>query len=152
MGVTRYDLAQYNIAWLKAPLDDPQMADFVANLDGINGLADSSAGFLWRFQSGENNATSTRIRDDERIIVNFSTWTDAETLFEFAFKSEHVDFVRRRNEWFTHEAAPYAVLWWVQAGHRPTVEEAEERLAMLAERGPTAEAFTFAKRFEPPEE
>lgn len=150
--MTRYELAQYNIAWLKAPLDSPQLADFVKSLDRINALAEGSPGFCWRFKSSNNNATSTRIREDDRIIVNLSTWKDADALYSFAFKTQHVDFLRRRDDWFTHESSPYAVLWWVPVRHEPTVEEAEERLAVLAERGPTAEAFTFPKRFGPPAE
>jgi hypothetical protein len=35
----------------------------------------------------------------------------------------------------------------VPAGHRPTLGEAKRRLEMLAELGPTAEAFTFAHAY-----
>ncbi|MFJ4790482.1 DUF3291 domain-containing protein [Streptomyces sp. NPDC088794] len=39
------------------------------------------------------------------------------------------------------------VLWWVPAGHRPTVAEAEERLLRLRADGPTPYAFTFRSPF-----
>ncbi len=39
-----YELAQLNIAEMKAPLESPLMADFVANLDRINALAEASPG------------------------------------------------------------------------------------------------------------
>jgi Domain of unknown function (DUF3291). len=39
-----YHVAQYNIARLIAPLDDPRIADFVAALDLINQLGDASPG------------------------------------------------------------------------------------------------------------
>lgn len=145
-----YHLAQYNIAWIVAPLEDPVMADFTDNIDAINRLADEAPGFVWRHQTEDGNSTSIRVRDDDRIIINFSTWESAEALFQFAFYSGHADYYRRRNEWFTHEDHPYAVLWWVPEGHEPTVEEAEERLASLKEHGPTPEAFTFKARFEAP--
>lgn len=48
--MSRYRLAQLNIATLKAPLDSPLLADFVANLDRINRLAEQSPGFEWRLQ------------------------------------------------------------------------------------------------------
>jgi hypothetical protein len=145
-----WELAQYNIAWIVAPLDDPVMADFTDNIDAINRLAEQAPGFVWRHQTDEGNSTSIRVRDDDRIIINFSTWESAEALFQFAFYSGHADYYRRRNEWFTHEDAPYAVLWWVPEGHEPTVDEAEERLAHLKEHGPSAEAFTFRRRFPMP--
>lgn len=143
-------LAQYNIAWIRAPLDHPSMADFTDNIDAVNRLAEQAAGFVWRHQTGDGNSTSVRVRGDDRIIINFSTWESAEALFQFAFYSRHADYYRRRNEWFSHEDQPYAVLWWVPDGHEPTVDEAEERLAYLKANGPSPEAFTFKRRFPAP--
>ncbi len=145
-----YHLAQYNIAWLVAPLDDPRLADFRDNLDLINGLAERSAGFVWRHQTADGDSTAIRIRDEDRILINFSLWESTEALFAFAFHSDHTAYYRRRREWFSHEEEPYAVLWWVPAGHEPTVDEAEERLQFLKEHGSTAEAFTFTERFSAP--
>ena len=144
-------LAQYNIAWIVAPLDDPVMADFTDNIDAINALAETAPGFVWRHQEADGNSTSIRVRDDDRIIINFSVWESAEALFQFAFYSGHADYYRRRAEWFTHEDVPFAVLWWVPRGHEPTVAEAEGRLSLLKERGPSAQAFTFKQRFPAPE-
>lgn len=145
-----YELAQYNIAWIVAPLDSPVMADFTNNISAINRLAEEAPGFVWRHQTEDGDSTSVRVRDDYRIIINFSVWKDAESLFQYAFYSGHTDYYRRRNEWFTHEDQPYAVLWWVPEGHRPSVEEAEAKLAELKANGPGPGAFTFKKRFPPP--
>jgi hypothetical protein len=38
-------------------------------------------------------------------------------------------------------------LWWVPAGHRPTVAEAESRLLHLRTNGPTPYAFTLRTPF-----
>ncbi|MDQ1048561.1 hypothetical protein QFZ76_006797 [Streptomyces sp. V4I2] len=38
-------------------------------------------------------------------------------------------------------------LWWVPAGHRPTIAEAEARLLHLRANGPTPYAFTLRKSF-----
>jgi hypothetical protein len=146
----RYHLAQYNIARLVAPLDDPRIADFVADLDRINRLGDCSPGFVWRHQTEEGNSTSIRIRGDPLIIINFSVWESIEQLFEFAYRSGHVDFYRRRREWFEPPSEAHLVLWWVPAGHIPSVDEAEERLDYLRAHGPTPEAFTFKQRFGTP--
>jgi len=59
MAEPLFELAQINIARILAPLDDPIMAEFVANLERINALADAAPGFVWRLQSSNGNATST---------------------------------------------------------------------------------------------
>lgn len=145
-----HHLAQYNIARLLAPLDDPRLADFVANLDRINTLGDRSAGFVWRHQDADGTSTGTRVRDDDAIIINFTVWESVEAVFEYAYHSAHVEVFRRRREWFAEMREAYLVLWWVPAGHIPTVEEADARLDYLRAHGPTAHAFTFKQRFAAP--
>lgn len=148
---TAWHVAQYNIAWMKTPLDDPAMADFHANLDPINKLGEVTPGFVWRHKGDEGNSTGTRVRGDDRILINFTVWENVEALFEYAFHSGHVEVYRRRREWFDHLEEPFAVLWWIPAGHEPTVEEAEQRLRHLAAHGPSPHAFTFKQRFPAPE-
>ncbi|TMB98903.1 MAG: DUF3291 domain-containing protein [Chloroflexi bacterium] len=143
-------LAQYNIARLVAALDDPRIADFVANLDRVNRLGDQSPGFAWRYQTEEGNSTSVRVRDDELILVNFTVWESIEALFEFTYRSGHAEVYRRRREWFEAPREAHLVLWWVPAGHLPSLQEAEERLDHLRAHGPTPQAFTFKQRFPPP--
>lgn len=142
-------LAQYNIATARFPLDDPRMADFIAALEPINTLGDRTPGFVWRLQDADGNSTSVRVGSDPRVLVNFTVWESVEALFDFAFHSDHVQVYRRRRDWFEHDDLPFAVLWWIPAGHVPTVEEAEERLAYLRAHGATAHAFTFKQRFAP---
>ena len=146
----KYHLAQYNIARLVAPLDHPLLADFVANLKPINALGDCAPGFVWRHQTEDGNSTSVRVRGDPMIIINFTVWESIESLFEFAYRSGHVEFYRRRREWFEPPSEAHLVLWWIPAGHIPTVDEGEERLDYLRAHGPTQEAFTFKQRFPQP--
>ena len=68
-----FELAQLNIAWMKEPLDSPLLADFVANLDRINALADRSPGFVWRLETDEGDATALRPLGDD-VLVNMSVW------------------------------------------------------------------------------
>jgi hypothetical protein len=145
-----YQLAEVNIALLRAPLDTPQLADFVAALEPINALADRSPGFVWRLQTEDGDATAVRAFDDERIIVNLSVWDSIEALADFTYRSDHTTVMRRRREWFHQMREVYAALWWVPAGHRPSVEEARERLEHLRRHGPTPHAFGFRQPFPPP--
>jgi Domain of unknown function (DUF3291) len=146
-----HHLAQVNIALPREPLTSELLADFVAALDPINALADASPGFVWRLQTDEGDATAERGFGDERLIINLSVWESLEALADFVFRSAHTDVMRRRRTWFEQLREAYAVLWWVPAGHRPTISEAEERLARLRALGPTAEAFTLRETYGPPE-
>lgn len=146
--MTPFELAQLNIARPLAPLESPRLADFVANLDRINALAEAAPGFVWRLQTEDGNATPLR-PFDARTIVNLSVWRDVESLRAFAFRGEHADFLKRRREWFEPAAEASGVLWWVPAGHRPTLDEAAERLARLRRLGAHPAAFTFARLFSP---
>lgn len=58
--------------------------------------------------------------------------------------------MRKRNDWFD-KMQFHLVLWWVEEGHQPSLEEAKVRLKLLTENGPTAEAFSFAKPFPTPQ-
>lgn len=145
-----YHLAQLNIARILAPLESRQMAGFVALLEEVNALADGAPGFIWRFQTEVGDATALRPYDDERIIVNFSVWESPTTLRNFVYHGRHAAVMRWRREWFDRMADAYLVLWWVPAGHRPTVKEAMARLECLHRSGASPAAFTFQQLFPPP--
>jgi hypothetical protein len=138
-----------NIALPRAPIDAPELAEFVALLEPVNVLADGSAGFVWRLQTEDGDATGIRAFDDDRLIVNMSVWESIEHLAEFVYRSDHVAVMRRRREWFERMRLHMA-LWWIPVGHTPTVTEAEERLAHLRDLGPSPFAFTFKQRFPAP--
>ena len=138
-----WHLAQLNIAMGLYPIDDPRMGDFVAQLDAINALADGSPGFVWRLQSDSGNATDIDVGDDPKLLVNMSVWTDVEALKGFAYRSAHAGVVAERRRWFERPTQAYQVLWWVPAGHVPSVEEGMARLARLRADGPGQEAFDF---------
>ena len=110
----KHHLAQYNIARLRAPLDDPLLADFMAALDPLNRLADESEGFVWRHQADDGNSTSIRVRGDPMILINFSVWEDLDSLFQYTYYSDHTAIFRRRQEFFQHIEGAYLVLWWVR--------------------------------------
>ena len=148
--MSNYQLAQINVAELKAPLDSPQLEDFVDNLDRINALAEGSPGFVWRLTGDGNDATGLRPMG-EKIIVNYSIWRDVDTLKSFVYSTAHVEILKRKREWFTRMAEAHMALWWVAAGHQPTLAEAATKLAVLREKGPSPAAFTFVSAFAAPD-
>jgi hypothetical protein len=149
--MTKYHLAEINIGRLRAPVDDPMIAEFVANLDRINALADASPGFVWRLTGEGNDATDIKPDPTDALIaLNLSVWESPEALGAFVYRSDHVGVMRRRAEWF-EKIELYLALWWVPAGHRPTVEEGMGKIQTLRRLGSTSEAFTFKTIFPPPD-
>ena len=144
-----FELAQLNIAWLAAPLESPALTDFVENLNRINELAERTPGYVWRLQSEDGDATAFRPFGEEHL-VNLTVWQDVESLHAYVYRTAHAAIMSRRKEWFERMREAYNVLWWVPAGHRPTVEEARSRLDKLRAEGASAEAFTFKQPFGPP--
>lgn len=141
--MTDHHLAQLNVGRLRKSLDAAESAGFVAALRPVNALADASPGFVWRLTDEDGgDATSIRPEGDD-LIVNLSVWESRQALWDFTYRSDHLELVRRRREWFTRMAEPILVLWWVPAGHEPSVREALTRLAHLRENGPGPNAFTF---------
>ncbi|MET1001140.1 MAG: DUF3291 domain-containing protein [Acidimicrobiia bacterium] len=143
-----WHVAQVNVARLLAPLDAPEIADFVANLDPVNAIAEQSPGYVWRLQDDSGNATSITVDPDPLIIMNMSVWESIEALEAFVRNGAHVAIMRRRREFFERAAEAYLALWWVPVGAEPTPADAFERLAHLRANGPSPFAFTFRDRYE----
>jgi hypothetical protein len=150
VSVASFHLAQVNIGRLLAPIDDPLIAEFVAQLDAVNALADASPGFVWRLKDDSGNATAIPAFDDPRMIINMSVWGSLEALRDYVYRSDHTKVLTRRRDWFEKLDRPHVALWWIPAGTLPTVEDAKRRLQILAERGPSSDAFTFRDRFPAP--
>ena len=139
-------LAQLNIGRLIAPTDDPAVAEFMENLDRVNGIGKRSPGFVWMMEgSGEPGTgnTENNIGDDPQFVANLTVWEDGASLEAFVWKTLHRQFFDRRGEWFEDRKGPQLVFWWVEEGHRPTLEEGLIRLEHLTTRGPTDYAFTW---------
>jgi heme-degrading monooxygenase HmoA len=146
-----FHLAQVNIALPRAPLESRLLAEFVAQLEPVNGAADAAPGFIWRLQTDEGDATAIKAFGDDRLIVNLSVWESLDALRAFVFSTrEHLDVLRHRRAWFEPLGEAHVALWWVPAGHLPGVGEAEQRLALLRARGPSPSAFTFRESFPRP--
>ena len=143
------ELAQVNIARLKFPLDSPELKDFVDALDPVNADAEAAPGYVWRLQSEGGDATDIPVFGDSWLIVNMSVWRDTDALTAYMYQGRHREMLSRRREWFERVREAMAVLWWVPAGHRPTVAEAEARLLHLRAHGPTPYAFTLRASFPP---
>ncbi|WP_240121445.1 MULTISPECIES: DUF3291 domain-containing protein [unclassified Streptomyces] len=142
-------MAQVNIARLRFPLDSPELKDFVDNLAPVNADAEAADGFVWRLQSDDGDATDIPFLGDAWLIVNMSVWRDTDSLTAYMYQGRHREMLSRRREWFERVQEAMTALWWVPAGHRPTVGEAESRLLHLRANGPAPYAFTLRTSFPP---
>ena len=148
--LTKYHLAQINIAKSRATRDSEIMKGFIDRLDEINRVADNSPGFIWRLQTDEGDATTIQAFDDPLLLVNMSVWEDIDSLKSFVYKSLHVELIQDRDAWFKKMRESHQALWWVPEGHLPCVNEAKEKHGYLQANGPSEIAFTFSKSFAPP--
>ncbi|NJO74967.1 MAG: DUF3291 domain-containing protein [Leptolyngbyaceae cyanobacterium RM1_406_9] len=142
-------LAQINIALMKAPLDNPIMAEFAEALDQVNAIADQSPGFIWRLKAESGNATQIRAYSNPQILVNLSVWQSVDQLKTYVYKSLHSEFFVRRRQWFEKYQGEHFAMWWIPVGHLPTVEEGKAKLEHLSLHGDSPKAFTFARPFPP---
>jgi hypothetical protein len=147
-----YHLAQINVGRFIHDRDDLANADFMNALDPVNAQADGAPGFIWRLVGDGNDATDlVPDESDPQLLVNMSVWRDVDTLGAFVYRnSDHLAFMRRRKEWF-EKIEVFQALWWVPAGHVPSVAEGMERVALLRANGPSADAFTFRQTFAAPD-
>jgi hypothetical protein len=139
-------IAELNIGRLKHPIDDPRMADFVDNLARVNAMADRMPGFVWRLVGDGSNGGALELRPfpDPMMAVNMSVWESVEQLETYVWKTVHQRFYNRKAEWFEKLDSHYFVMWFVEPGHIPTLEEAKERLAHLEAHGNTDHAFGWS--------
>jgi hypothetical protein len=149
LGHSNWHLAEFNFAKAVAPMEDPLLADFVAASPDVNAIADASPGFIWRFQPEGTETFNIRPFEDQSIYITLSVWESPQALKDFVYKSAHSHSLKRRKEWFV-PMEPHLVMWWIKAGHIPTVDEAKERLELLKKNGPSGNAFDFSKVFSQP--
>lgn len=139
-----WQLAEVNIARLKAPIGDPLVAPFVDALDQLNSIAERLDGFIWRYVDDSGNATDTKVASDPLVIFNASVWRDAEALETFVWGTIHRQFYHRRAEWFDALGSMHFALWWVPPGTQVAPQDAMARLAHLDMSGPSERAFGWA--------
>jgi hypothetical protein len=148
--MSEWHLAELNVARAVAAIDGPELAEFVAALESINAVADAAPGFVWRLAGADAGAPAAADAGDARLLLNLSVWTSPEALFDYVYESAHTPLMLKRRQRFEKPTQAHLVLWWVPAGHRPSLTEALARLELLRREGPSAQAFSFKQRFAPP--
>ena len=144
-------LAQLNVADAQHAVDAPAMAGFTGRVDAINALADRSPGFVWRMTDDgpEDGALSLRMEGlGPMTLVNMSVWDSIEALYHFIYKTAHAKVMQGKDDWFSPMLVAHMVLWWVEDGHIPDLDEARAKLDLLRANGPSPDAFSFSVPFD----
>jgi hypothetical protein len=134
-------LAQINIARFLHAEDDPRLAEFFANLDRVNAVAERMPGFVWRLKDDTGNATAMSAFDDPLTVVNMSVWESAEAFEQFVWRTVHAKIYQRKQSWFEAMSRPHFAMWWIEPGTTPTAAEGRARLEHLQANGPSDYAF-----------
>lgn len=138
------NLAQLNIAVPKYDLEDPRIADFMNNLERINGLAHTMPGFVWMHKDDSEGHAMNIPTPWPDAAANLSVWETPEQLEHFVWNTVHKKFYNRKHEWFDAMETHHFVMWWVDEGHEPTLLEAKERLEYLDTHGNSDHAFEWS--------
>lgn len=89
----------------------------------------------------ERGNIDVKLDGDPRKITNLSVWRDVQSLERFVWGTVHRQFYERRKNWFEVLDKMHFAMWWVPEGHRPSLDEALERLQQRQEQGDSSEAF-----------
>lgn len=149
MPPTKYQLAQINIAQLLAPLDDPLIKEFKDFLDPVNQLGADSPGFVWIYRAEDGQAASYGPAPFENplIVINYTVWEDYESLHHFVYNTVHAYFLKNRKKWTGKLERPHVAMWWIPAGHTPTLAEGIAKLDQLRDEGPSPSVFNLRQRY-----
>ncbi len=137
-------IAQLNVGRFRYRTDDPRMRPFMDSLDRVNAIAERSKGFVWRLKDESNNATSIRPVGDPVVAVNLTVWESPEALEQFVWATVHKHFYNRKAVWFERPQAAHFVMWSVDEGHIPDLDEAMARLEHLRTFGDSDFAFGWS--------
>ncbi len=141
MTGTDHHIAEFNYGRMRWPLDDARMQEFADDLERVYGLAAAADGFAWRIGDEDMAEGLARHGYDALTSATVSVWRDVDSLKAFTYKGAHGHYLDRTLEWFEVIDPPQVVIWPVEQGHQPSVDEALERLVDLKENGPSERAF-----------
>ena len=142
-------LAQVNVARLRGPLDSPEMSGLRNGLSDVFWLAEKDPGFVWRHPPGDDGPLILRELDGLEVVVTLSVWTDFAALQRYVYRTAHGLFMQRRQRWFEPVGGFTTAMWWVPEDERPSVDEGLARLRLLRELGPSPQAFSLRRQFDP---
>jgi len=138
-------LAELNISkWKIDPDTDPVARGFLDNVGRINALAERSEGFVWRLLDEGRDFHGNNVLGGPETLMTMSVWETPEYLEHFVWNTVHKKIYEKKADWFNAMESHHLVMWWVEEGHTPSLDEAKERLDHLNEHGDSDHAFGWS--------
>jgi len=137
-------LAEFNISKLLAPLESPQLRDFVANVDHVNSSAEHNDGLIGRSKDDTRDPVTVISPRPNDNIYTLRVWQSPEQLEHSGWNIVCRKINQRRQKWFRHVKSHCLVKWWVDEGSWPTVAEAKSRLGQFDANGNYDHAFGWS--------
>ncbi len=151
-------VAFYTFGILRETPGHPQVQGFFDRIHANFGAAEQSVGFIDRSRLDPETGlyswgewVSPRFFREEVHAENpktLSVWRDLESIFAFAYSGEHLEVLKRREEWFIKPDWPPYVAWWVSDDYLPNWEEGKKHIEYLHDFGPSGYAFDFKVAFD----
>ncbi len=138
-------LAELNISkWKIDPDVDPVARGFLDNVERINALAERSEGFVWRLREEERDEKGHTLLGGPDTLLTLSVWENAEKFERFVWTTVHKRLYQQKGKWFEQMLSHHFVMWWIEEGCEPTLEEAKRRLDHLDNNGDSDYAFGWS--------
>jgi hypothetical protein len=96
---------------------------------------------VWRLDDDCTDEANQDMHGDPLLTATLSVWANVECLRHFVHKTIHSRFLNKRADWFSVMAERHLVLWNVDDGHFPSLEEAQARMQHLRAHGDSDYAF-----------
>ncbi len=138
-------LAQLNISRWKIDKTSQLAGGFTDNVERINALAERSEGFVWRLLDEQRDQFGANaVCPDPETEMTLSVWQNVEQLEYFVWNTVHKQIYLNKDNWFGALDSHHFVMWHIEEGHLPTLEEAKERLDYLDMHGNSDFAFDWS--------
>jgi hypothetical protein len=141
----------YTFGVLREDKGSERTKAFYRRMPAVFKLAEGTPGFLDRREDGDFAFGPPRFyRKGEHVRApqTLSLWRDVPSLRVFVKNPAHAEVLAEASEWLINPEWPSYVAWWVDDHHVPSWQEAWEKLALLHDNGPTAEAFNIDLAFD----
>jgi hypothetical protein len=138
-------LAELNISKWKIDPASEMARGFVDFLVRVNNPAERSDGFVWRMIDEQRDGQGKNVLcNGPESIMTLSVWESPRDLEHFVWNTVHNKIYNGKGQWFTEMDSHSLVMWWVEEGHTPTLQEARQRLDHLDANGDSEHAFGWS--------
>ncbi len=138
-------LAELNISTWKIDPESDAARGFTDYVARVNGTAERSPGFVWRMVDEQRDEQGRNaVCSGPATLMTLSVWETPTDLERFVWNTVHKKIYNGKDQWFSAMQSHSFVMWWIEDGHEPTLQEAKQRLDHLDANGNSDKAFGWS--------